>query len=114
VDQVSYSLYQPLVFLAVIAGALYVVGGVVRARGNPAGGERLLDIGFGVALLAGAYVVILLLLAAFDEPDLIYDALVNVLVVVAFFAALLGLLFALFELLLTRGRGRARSSRESD
>ena len=108
-DQVASSIYQPLIVLAVIAAILYVAGQVVQARGNAAGGERVLDIAFGVSLLAGVYVVIVLLLAIFDEPDVLYDAVVTILVVSVFFLVLLGVLFGLFEAFFSRaGRSRAR------
>jgi hypothetical protein len=113
VDQVASSIFQPLIFLAVIAAILYVAGQVVQARGNVEGGERVLDIAFGVSLLAGVYVVIVLLLALFDEPDVIYDAILIILIVAVFFVVLLGALFGLFELLFSRAR-RPRTRRGSD
>jgi hypothetical protein len=114
VAQVSSSYLQPLLFLAVIAVVLYVSGQVVKGRGNSAGGEKVLDIAFGVALLAGVYIVIMLLLVLFDEPDLVIDALQIILVMAVFFGALLFLLFGVFELILSRGRRRPRTARESD
>ena len=112
-DQASSAIYQPLIFLAVIAAILYVAGQVVRARGNEAGGERVLDIAFGVSLLAGVYVVITLLLAIFDEPDVLYDAVVTILVVGVFFLVLLLVLFALFEAFFSRAK-RPRARQRSD
>jgi O-antigen/teichoic acid export membrane protein len=113
VDEISYSLFQPVIFVAIIAAILAVSGAVVRARGNESGGERMADLAFGLTLLGGAYVVILLLITIFSEPDVLYDAIVIILVVSVFFLALLGLLFGVFELILSRG-GRSRKPRESD
>jgi hypothetical protein len=110
VGQVASDYFQPLIVLAIIAAIVFVVGRVVSARGNKEGGERIVDLAFGVSLLAGAYVVILLILAALDEPDLIWDALVIILIISVFFLGLLLLLFGVFELLLSRGPKRARES----
>ena len=108
-DELSFSLYLPLVFLGLGYLVLFLVAQVVRSRGNEAGGERLLDLSFGCALLAGAYVVVLLLISLVSEPDLIYDMLTIMLVIAVFFAVLLGLLFAIFEFFFSRG-GRKRKT----
>ena len=108
-DQMSYSYFQPLIWIVLAAAAIAIAGRVVKGRGNPDTGEKLLDVSFAVTLLAGAYVVVLLLITLFDEPDLIYDAVVIILVIVLFFAALVSLLFVIFELIggrLRRGGGQ--------
>jgi hypothetical protein len=101
-DQLSYSLFQPLVFFALVFGILAIAGRVVRRRGNEEGGDKLADLSFAVSLLAGVYVVVLLVLAILDEPDLVYEAFVIVLVIAVFFAAVVFLLFVIFEFIGSR------------
>ena len=101
-DQLSFSLFAPLILFALAVGILAIAGRVVKRRGNEEGGEKLADLSFGVSLLAGVYVLVLLVLAALDEPDLVYEAIVIVLVIGAFFALLVSLLFVIFELLGSR------------
>jgi len=111
-DQMSYSYFQPLIWIALIAAVIAIVGSALKGRGKTDTGEKLHDVSFAVTLVAGVYVVVLLLLTVFDEPDLIYDAVVIMLVVIVFFAALLFLLFVIFELI--GGRlGRRRRPRET-
>lgn len=110
-DQMSWSYFEPLVWIALLAGLIAVVGSIMRARGRGDAGEKLLDVAFAVTLVAGAYVVVLLLLTLFDEPGLIYDAVVIILVIVLFFAVVVFLLFVIFELI--GGRlGRRRAPKE--
>ena len=65
----EWSLYLPLI----LAGALYaivsIVAGVTAGRGNDERAERVRDYGFLILIASGAWVVILLLLALFDQPD---------------------------------------------
>ena len=111
-DQMSYSYFQPLIWIMLVAAVIAIAGRTVKGRGNADTGEKLLDVSFAVTLVAGAYVVVLLLLTLFDEPDLIYDALVVLLVIIVFFAALVFLLYVVFELI--GGRlGRRRPPRET-
>jgi len=113
VAQISSSLFQPVLILGLLAVVLIVAGQVMRSRGVGERAEKVADIGFGIALLTGVYIVVLLLIALFSEPDLIYDAAVNILIVAVFFLLLLFVLFGLFELILSRGR-RRRAPRGSD
>jgi hypothetical protein len=99
--------FSPLWIMAIAYGALFVLAQVAGARGATDLRERLLDFGFVVGLLAAAWVVVLLLTAIVSESDLVYDMVVILLVVVAFFALLLFALFAIFELIFSRGRRRA-------
>jgi hypothetical protein len=101
-DQLSFSLFSPLILFALAVGILAIAGRVVKRRGNEEGGDKLADLSFGVSLLAGVYVLVLLVLAALDEPDLVYEAFVIVLVIGAFFALLVSLLFVIFELVGSR------------
>ena len=81
---------------------------MVSGRGNQAGAERLRDIGFLVILLAGAWVVVLLVLSLVSEFEEIWDMITIVLVIVVFFALLLLALFGLS--LLFGGSARARAA----
>ncbi len=110
--QVASAYFQPLIFIAIAAAIVFVVGRAVNARGNHEGGEKFTDVAFGLSLLGGAYVVILFILAALDEPDLIYDAFVIILVIAVFFLALLFVLFGVFEVIL--GGRRPKGARKSD
>jgi hypothetical protein len=112
-EQISSSLFQPVYYLGLIAVVLIVVGNVIKSRGAEERGEKVSDIGFGVALLTGAYIVVLFLIALVSQPNLVYDAVVNILILGAFFLLLLFLLFGLFELILSRGQ-RRRAPREGD
>lgn len=112
-DQLSYSLFQPLIVIAVVAAILAIAGRVVTGRGNEEGGGKLADLSFGVMMLAGVYVVVLLVLAALDEPDLVYEAFVIILVIAAFFAIVVTLLFVVFELIGSRFN-RTRAPKESE
>jgi SNF family Na+-dependent transporter len=107
----AWSLYFPLLLAAAIFAIISILAAVVRSRGNEASAEKLLDLGFVVAMAAGAWTLVLLVLAIFDEPDDIWDMVLIVLVVGAFFGILLGLLFVVFEWIFSRG-GRQRAAPE--
>ena len=100
-------LWQPVVFAALIYAALYVAGNVLDGRGDSRG-ETVHDIGFGLILLTGAYSVVLLLMALIQRPSLVGDMLLIIAILVAFFALLVVVLYAVFELLLPRLRGGQR------
>lgn len=100
-------LWQPVVFAALIYAALYVIGNVLDGRGDPRG-ETVHDIGFGLIVITGAYCVVLLLMALIQRPSLVGDMLLIIAILAAFFALLVVLLYALFELLLPRLRGGER------
>jgi hypothetical protein len=102
----EWSLFFPLLLAALVYIALFVAAQVVAGRGNEERGETLLDVGFLVALAAGAWTVILLVLAIFDEPDELWDMVTIVLVIGVFFALLLGVLLVLFETIFSRAPRR--------
>jgi threonine/homoserine/homoserine lactone efflux protein len=111
-DQLSWSLYQPLILVAIVFVVCQIAAAVMRARKNSEGADRVLDIGFGVALVGAAWTAVLLLISLFSEFGEIYDMVAILLVVGIFFALLLVLLFLLFELLPSRFRRRPRSQGE--
>ena len=103
-EQISFGLFVPLIVLGVAFALVYIASGVTRSRGEEDSAEGLLDIGFALALAAVAWVAILLVISLVSVPDVIYDMVVILLVIGVFFALLLGILFALFELIASRGR----------
>ena len=111
-DQLSASLFTPLV----VAGILFLVAQLsaafVRARGQSETADRILDIGFAVALLAAVWSVVLALIAVFAEPSEVWDMVSILLVISAFFTLLVLGLFLLFEFL-PRRLGR-RASKQSE
>ena len=102
----DWSLFSPLLLAVLVYAVLSIVAAVMRSRGNGDGAERMLDVGFLVALVAGAWTAILLVFAILDEPDDIWDMVIIVVIIGVFFAVLLSVLFGVFELILTRGRRR--------
>jgi cation transport ATPase len=100
-------LWQPVVFAALIYAVLYVIGNVLDGRNDPRG-EMVHDLGFGLILLTGAYTVVLTIMALIQRPSLVGDMLLIIAIIVAFFALLVLLLYAVFELLLPRLRGGQR------
>jgi polyferredoxin len=95
--------WQLLLIPGVIYVVLYIAANVLEARENPTA-ETLHDIGFGVIALAGVYAVILTVIALVSRPNLMGDLALTILIIVAFFALLVLLLYAIFELLLPRFR----------
>ena len=96
--------YFPLLLLGLAYGVLYAVAQAAGRRRGEEARERVLDIAFGVALLAVAYTLVLLIISLVTLPDLIVDLVRIVLVVSAFFGVLLAVLFGIFELLFGRSR----------
>ena len=110
----SFSLLVPLIVVAVAFATLSVAAAVVSGRGNEAGAERLRNVGFLVLLLAGAWIVVLLVMSLVSEFEEIWDMITIVLVIVVFFALLLLALFGLSLLFGWVGAGsrRRRVTRE--
>ena len=101
-DGNSFVFYAPLIALALIYAVIFVAAAAAGNRRGPEARERLRDIAFGVGLLAAVYTLILLIVSVISLPDLFVDLVRIVLVVGAFFLALLSLLFAIFELIIGR------------
>jgi cytochrome c biogenesis protein CcdA len=108
---VDWSLYFPLIAAAAIYGIVSIVAGVMSGRGNETRAERVRDYGFLILIASGVWVVILLLLALFDQPDDIGDMLTITIVIVVFFVILLLVLFGLSLLVGRLGRGTSRRRR---
>ena len=109
-EGLSSGYYTPLILAAVVYVALFVTARVLEGRGD-ARSETAEDAGFLLMLLGAAYVLILTVVAVASEIDLVWDLVRIVVFVVIFFAALVLLLLAVFELGiggLSRMRRRAR------
>lgn len=107
----SWGLYVPLILAAVAYGIVSAAAGVMAGRGNEAGSERVRDAGFLLLLAGGAWVLVLLLLSLFSEPDDLWDMVIITLVIVAFFAILLLALFGISLLIGRIGRSASRRRR---
>jgi hypothetical protein len=107
----SWGLYLPLILAAVVYGVLTAAGGVMAGRGNEAGAERVHDAGFVLLLVSGAWVVVLLLLSLFSEPDDLWDMVTITLVIAVFFLILLLALFGISLVIGRIGRSAARRRR---
>ena len=107
----TWGLYLPLVLAAIAYGLVAILAGVMAGRGNEAGAERVRDGGFVILLVSGVWVVVLLLLALFDQPDDLWDMVMITLVIVAFFAILLLVLFGISLLFGRLGRTASRRRR---
>jgi hypothetical protein len=94
--------------------AVYVVLGLLAARAraqeNTARGDRFNTIAFGVLLVAAAYMIVLVISAAFAYPSRSTDMVTILVVICAFFALLLFVFFLLAEWIPHKLRG-GRSER---
>jgi hypothetical protein len=110
-EGLSSGYYSPLILAAVIYAALFVANRVLEGRGEDERAELVADAGFVVALVSGAYVLVLFIVALTSEIDLISDMLLITVVVIAFFAVLGLLLLLVFEYGI---RGISRTRRRVD
>ncbi|MBA2439550.1 MAG: hypothetical protein H0V50_02615 [Thermoleophilaceae bacterium] len=95
-EGLSSGLFQPLIVAALVYAALFIAGRVLAGRGDPRG-ERAGDLAFALMLLMGAYVVVLTVSALASEYELLYDMLVVIGIIVAFFGVLILVLLVIFE-----------------
>ena len=108
-ENLPSSMYTPLVVLL----AIYVVLGLIaaRARGheNTDRSERFDTFAFAVLLVAALYTIVLLISAVFAYPSRSTDMVTILVVISAFFAALLFVFFLIAEWVprkLSRREGR--------
>lgn len=104
-EGLSSGLYMPLYLVGILYVALFVAGRVLDGREDDRA-EPVQDAGFALMLLAGVYVVVLLIMALFSEFELIADLVQIIAIVIGFFAVLVVVLLGI-ELLVGLG-GRAR------
>ena len=99
-ENMPSAMYTPLVVLLVAYALLSILAN--RARGHE-------DRAQAVVLVSAAYVVVLLIATVFSYPSRVYDMLIILFDIVAFFLLLLFIFFLLAELIpgaLRRSRGR--------
>ncbi|MBA3359123.1 MAG: hypothetical protein H0U20_06675 [Thermoleophilaceae bacterium] len=94
---IEFALYLPIFALAIVWASLTVAGNVTEGRGNSGSANTLRDLGFGAMLLAGAWCVVLVVLAAIQLPTTSVDGLLILAVAFVFFALLVGVLVVLTE-----------------
>jgi hypothetical protein len=105
------AMYAPLVLLLVGYAVLGILSSRARAREDGSGAERLDGIGFVLVLVAALYTVVLLLSAAISYPTRVYDMVIILFVILAFFGLLLFAFFVISELIprvMRRGGDRSR------
>jgi cell division protein FtsW (lipid II flippase) len=104
------ALYTPLVLLLAAYAALSLLAGRARSKEDTGGTERFETYAFVVLLVAALYTIVLVISAIFAYPSRSTDMVTIVLVICAFFALLLFVLFLLAEVL-PRALGRGRTER---
>jgi hypothetical protein len=107
-DGLETVLWQPLLIVALVYTALFVLANVVEGRGDGKTAETVRDIAFGLIVLAALYTIGLVIYALFLRAELVGDMLLIVAILVGFFALLVVILYAVFGLLLPRLRGDRR------
>ena len=117
-EGLSYGLFQPLLLAAVVYAVLVVASRVLEGRGDPRA-PKLGDVAFGLLLLMGVYVLVLAVVSAVNEYELVGDMLVTTAVITVFFLLLIGVLLLLAEngiggISRLRRRRRRRSSAAGD
>jgi hypothetical protein len=93
-----FGMFMPVVVLLVGFAILSVLAGLARNREDTARAERLSDIAFLLVVLSAAWAVVLLIASAVSYPTRVYDMILIILVVVAFFGLLLFVFFLISEL----------------
>lgn len=106
----DFGLFVPLLVAGATVAILHIAASVMASRGAAGHAEKLRDVGFLVAMAAGAWVVVLLALVVFDFPNTFVDMITIMAVITIFFALLLGVLFLLFEVIFSRGPRRRRDT----
>lgn len=94
---IDFALYLPIFALGIVWVSLSVAGNVTEGRGNSGGASTLRDLGFGAMLLAGAWCLLLIVLAAIQLPTTSLDGLLIIAIAFVFFALLVGVLLVLTE-----------------
>jgi hypothetical protein len=92
------AMYTPLVLLLVGYVVLGLMAGRARRHEDPAQADRYDTIAFGLVLVAGLYSIVLVVAAVFSYPSRVYDMVIILIVVGAFFGLLLFLFFLIAEI----------------
>jgi hypothetical protein len=109
IAQLPSAMYAPLVLLLVAYAGLGIMATRARAGDDDARADRLTGIAFALVLAAGVYTVMMLVSAVIGYWQRVYDMLIIMFVILAFFALLLFVFFLIAELVpraLRRGGDR--------
>jgi hypothetical protein len=109
IAQLPSAMYAPLVLLLVAYAALGLMATRARAGDDDARADRLTGIAFALVLAAAVYTVVLLVSAVIGYWQRVYDMLIIMFVILAFFGLLLFVFFLIAELIpraLRRGEDR--------
>jgi hypothetical protein len=105
----SSALYAPLVLLLAAYAVLSIMATRARAADDRQRADRLAGIGFAIVLATAVYAVVLLLTAVIGYWQRVYDMVIILFVVLAFFGLLLFVFFLIAELIpRVLGRGGDR------
>ena len=96
-ENLPSSMYTPLVVLLVAYVALSLLAARARAHEHKDRSERFDTFAFAVLLVAALYTIVLVISAVFAYPSRSTDMVTIVLVICAFFAALLFVFFLIAE-----------------
>ena len=105
----SFSLFTPLAVAGVLYAVLLIAGSALERRGGQ-GAEQARTVAFLCLVAAGAYAVVLAIIAFVSKFEVIDDFIYITLVVVAFFALLVLVLLLVEMLVGVIGRARRRRS----
>jgi hypothetical protein len=100
-DGISGPYYTPLVIAAILYALLNVGAAFFRSR-DAERAATLQDLSFGIVLLSGAYVAVMLITALAQKSDLVLDMIKVLAIMIVFFGLLLVIMLLVFE----RGIGR--------
>jgi hypothetical protein len=95
--QLPSAMYAPLVILLVAYAVLGILANRARGREDRAGADRYSGIAFALVLVAAVWTVVILLSAVVSYPTRVYDMILIILVILAFFALLVLAFFAIVE-----------------
>ena len=109
IAQLPTGMYAPLVLLLVAYAVLGLMATRARAADDDARAERLTGIAFALVLAGAVYTVVLVVAAVVGYWQRVYDMVIIMFVILAFFGLLLFVFFLIAELVpraLRRGGDR--------
>jgi hypothetical protein len=95
-EGISGPYYTPLIVAGILYAVLGIAAGIVRGRDHERA-DQLEDLRFGLVLLTGAYVVVMVIAALLDKSDLVKDMIEVLAIVIVFFGLLLVVMLVVFE-----------------
>jgi Na+/H+ antiporter NhaC len=109
-ENLPSSMYTPLVVLLVAYAALTLLASRAHGKEDRDRADRFETIAFAVLLVSALYTIVLVISAVFAYPSRSTDMVITIVVICAFFAALLFVFFLIAELI-PRSLRRGRSDR---